>query len=190
MRKLLVTALTLALALALAACNAPPMKEFAYPAWGFAISFWSPPQVTETPAAAGQPHSLLLDTKQAGREFAISVEEGVRPDVTIDQIGPFFARTTAQPMGGDVGPMTYVSTAQGVLGREFAITQNGKPLATIRTFLANDRFYEIVVQSALGPDDPAVKDFLGSFRVTAAPPAVPPPPANGVPAGAAPTNAP
>jgi hypothetical protein len=181
----LAAALVASLALALAACSAPPMKAYAYRAWGFAASFWSAPQVTETPAAAGKPHSLMVDTKQAGREFAILVEEGVRPEVTIDQIGPFFAHNTAQGLDGDVGTMTYVSTAQGVLGREFAVTQSGKPLATIRTFLANDRFYEIVAQSVLRPDDPAVKDFLDSFRITAAPPAVPPPPANATSTNAA-----
>ena len=178
---------------ALGACNASPPKEYAYPAWGFAVSFWSPPKVAEQSPAPGQPHSLMLNTEGVGREFGVLVEEGVRPDVTIDQIGPFFARNTAQPMDGDVGPMTNVSTAQGAPGREFAVTQYGRPLATIRTFLAHDRFYEIVAKSEVGPGDPAVKAFLGSFRITAAPPAVPPPlqgpsPTNYAPAITGPTN--
>jgi hypothetical protein len=172
------TRLTIALAfVALCACKpAPPMKEYAYPAWGFAASFWAPPQVTETPAAPGQPHSLMLESKQAGRDFVVSVGEGVRPGVTIDQIGPGFARRAAKNMGGELGPETYASTAQRVLGREYAIIKDGKPYATIRAYLANDRFYETGAQSVLGPDDPAVKAFLDSFRITSAPPAVPPPP--------------
>jgi hypothetical protein len=188
MRKMSMLALA---ALALAGCKpAPPFKEYPYPAWGFAARFWAPPEVTETPAGPGQPHSLLLESKEAHRDFVVSVGEGVRPSVTIDEIGPDYAKRAAQAMGGEVGPETYASTGEGVLGREYAITKNGQPYATIRAFVANGRFYEIGAQSPLGPDDPAVKGFLDSFRITAAPPAVPPPPANAAPAGAAPTNAP
>lgn len=174
---------------ALGACNAPAMKEYAYPKWGFAISFGAPPEVTETPAAPGKPHFLLLESKQAGRDYVVSVREGVRPGVTIDEIGPAMTRQAAQAMGGELGPETYESTAQGVLGRGYVITKDGKPFATVRAFLANDRFYQVGAQSALGNDDPALKDFLDSFRITAAPPAVPPPPAAGAPTNAAPANA-
>jgi hypothetical protein len=177
------------LSLALAACSPPPMKEYAYPAWGFAASFWAPPQVTETAAGPGQPHSLMLESKTLGRDLVVSVGEGVRPDVTIEQIGPNYAQRAAQAMGGEVGIMTYAATGQGTDGLEFPITKDGKPYATVRTFLANGRFYEIAAQSALGPDDPVVKDFMTAFRITAAPPAAPPSPANGAPANAAPANA-
>jgi hypothetical protein len=173
-------------AFAATACNAPPMKEYVYPAWGFAVSFWAPPEATETPAAPGRPHGLELESKEAGRDFLVSVGEGVRPGITIDEMGPAYARKAALAMGAEVGPEVYASTGQGVLGREYLIKKNGQPYFTIRAFLANGRFYEIGAQSVLGTDDPAVKDFLDSFRITAAPPAVPPPPA---PANAAPTNA-
>jgi hypothetical protein len=176
-------------ALALAACKpAPPFKEYAYPAWGFVARFWAPPQVTETPARPGLPHTLVLVSSQAGRDFAVSVREGVRPGIDIDQIGPNIARQTANAVGGELGPETYASTGEGVLGREYSITKDGRPYATVRAYLANGRFYEIGAQSALGPDDPAAKAFLDTFRITKAPPAVPPPPANGAPANAAPAN--
>jgi hypothetical protein len=175
-----------ATALALAACKpAPPFKEYAYPAWGFAARFWAPPEATETPAAPGQPHSLMLESRQAGRDFVVSVGEGVRPGVTIDTIGADYARRAAKAMDVDVGPQTYAATGQGVLGREYALMKNGKPYATIRAFLANDRFYEIAAQSVLGPDDPPVKAFLDTFRITAAPPAVPPPAATNAPTNGA-----
>ena len=178
-----------ATASALAACKpAPPFKEYAYPAWGFAARFWAPPQATETPAAPGQPHGLMLESKQAGRDFVVSVGEGVRPDVTIDVIAPVYARRAAKAMEVDVGPQTYAATGQGVLGREYALMKNGKPYATIRAFLANGRFYEVAAQSVLGPDDPAVKDFLDTFRITAASPATPPPSATKAPANTAPTS--
>jgi hypothetical protein len=171
----------------LAACKpVPAMKEFAYPAWGFVASFWAPPQLTETPASPEQPHTLLLESKEAGRDFAVSVMEGVRPGVSIDQIGPDYVQRAAKAMDDEVGAETYTSTAQGVLGREYALTKNGKPDATIRAYLANGRFYEVAAQSPLGPDDPAVKDYLDRFRITTAPPAVPPPqPANAAPASGA-----
>ena len=181
--------LLVATALALAACKpAPPLKEYAYPAWGFAARFWAPPQVTETPAAPGQPHSLMLESKQAGRDFVVSVAEGVRPDVTIDAIGPDYARRATKAMDVEVGPQTYAATGQGVLGREYALLKSGKPYAAIRAFLANGRFYEVAAQSVLGPDDPAVKDFLDTFRITAASPATPPPSATKAPANTAPTS--
>jgi len=186
MRKTAVLALT---ALALAACKpAPPFKEFPYPAWGFVASFWAKPEASEAPPGPGKPHSLLLESKEGGRDFVVSVMEGVRPGVDIDQIGPAYAKQAATSLDAQVGPETYASTGQGVLGREYALTKDGKPFATMRAFLANGRFYEIAAQSPLGPDDPAVKGFLDTFRITKAPPAVPPPPVNGAPANAAAAN--
>ena len=182
MRKTLAIVLA---ALALAACKPPPMKEYVYPKWGFAASFLGPPDVTETPPAPGRPHGLEVESKEGGRDFIVAVGEGVRPGITIDEIGPDYARKAAKAIGAEVGPESYASTGQGVLGREYLLKKNGQPDFTIRSFLANDRFYEIGAMSPLGPDDPAAKQFLDSFRITAAPPAVPPPPANAAPANAA-----
>ncbi len=193
MRKMpvLVPALLVMACLGPAACKpAPPFKEFAYPAWGFVASFWAKPEVVESPPGPGKPHSLLLESKEGGRDFVVSVMEGVRPGVDIDQIGPAYAKQAASSLDAQLGPETYTSTGQGVLGREYAFTKDGKPFAKMRAFLANGRFYEIAAQSPLGPDDPAVKDFLDRFRITTAPPAVPPPPANGASANAASTNSP
>lgn len=187
MRKTFV--LAVAAALALAACKpAPPFKEYAYPAWGFVARFWAPPQVVEAPPGPGKPHSLQLESKEAGRDFVVSVMEGVRPGVDIDEIGPAYARQAAKALDAELGPETYASTGEGVLGREYGFRKNGRPYATMRAFLANGRFYEIAAQSPLGPDDPAAKGFLDTFRITAAPPAVPPPPPTNAPANAA-TNA-
>jgi hypothetical protein len=188
MRKTFVLALA-GTALALAACKpAPPFKEYVYPAWGFAARFWGPPEVVEAPPGPGKPHGLQLESKEGGRDFVVTVMEGVRPGVSIDEIGPSYARQAAQALGAELGPETYASTGEGVLGREYAITKNGKPYVTMRAFLANGRFYEIGAQSPLGPDDPAVKTFLDTFRITKAPPAVAPPPTTNTPAGGAATN--
>lgn len=191
MRKMFVLALAAGLAglLALGACKpAPPFKEYAYPAWGFVARFWAPPQAVDAPPGPGKPHSLMLESKEAGRDFVVLVMEGVRPGVDIDEIGPAYARQAATALGAELGPETYASTGEGVLGREYAFNKNAKPYATMRAFLANGRFYEIAAQSPLGPDDPAVKTFLDTFRITKAPPAVPPPPSTNAPVNA-PTNA-
>ena len=178
MRKSFVIALAPLLALALAACSAPPPTEYTYPAWGFAVSFWSPPKVTEEPVTADQLHHALVESDQAGRTFAVYAADGLQPGTTIDGPGPAAAaHAMATAMGGDVGPMTYTSTAAGVIGHEFAITKNGKPYATVRIFVVNGRFYEVGGQSLLGPDDPTVKTFLGSFRILPGP-AAPPAPAS------------
>jgi hypothetical protein len=192
MRKMsvLAPAFLVVTALALAACKpAPPFKEYPYPAWGFVARFWAAPETTETPASPGQPHTLFLESKEGHRDFAVFVGEGVRPDVDIDKIGPEYAQRAAKAMDADVGPETYASTGEGVLGREYLLKKHDMPYATIRSFVANGRFYEVAAQSPLGPDDPAVKIFLDTFRITKAPPAVPPPPANAAPANAAATNA-
>jgi hypothetical protein len=190
MRRLASLAIVL-VAFGMTACNAPPMKEYAYPAWGFAASFWSPPKVTDSRASGSEPHYLLVESEQAGRQFAVYAGEGLHADATIDAVGPDAAQRFAKAMGGEVGPMTYASTAAGVLGREFEIDRNGKPYAAVRVFIANGRFYEVGAQSVLGPDDPAAKDFLDSFRITAAPRGAPPPisgQTNAAPGDAASTN--
>jgi hypothetical protein len=169
MRKSFTIALAAALALALGACKPPPAKEYVYPAWGFAISFWSPPKVTEFPANAQELHHLTVESDTAGRQFAAFAGDGIKPDTSIDDIGRDAADVMAKQMGGEVDSASYASTAAGVTGREYKITKNGKPFATIRAFVANSHFYEVGAQSLLGPDDPAVKDFLDSFRIIPGP---------------------
>ena len=174
MRKLLVIALGPLLAVALAACKAPPPTEYTYPAWGFAVSFWAAPKVTEAAESADQLHHVVIESNTAGRDFAVYAGDGLQPGTTIDGSGPAAAaHAMATAMGGDVGAMTYTSTAAGVVGHEFAITKNGKPFATVRAFVANGRFYEVGGQSLLGPDDPTLKTFLGSFRILPGSPARP-----------------
>lgn len=179
MRKSFPIGLAAMLALALAACNVPPSTEYTYPAWAFAVSFSAPPKVAEALATADQLHHVVVESNDAGRDFAVYAGDGLQQGTTIDGPGPAAAaHAMATAMGGDVGAMTYASTAAGVLGREFAITKNGKPFATVRIYIANGRFYEVGGQSVLGPDDPAVKAFLDSFRIIPGPPAPPAPAGN------------
>ena len=51
------------------------------------------------------------------------------------------------------------------MGREFLLDRPGRPAARVRVFVANKHLYEIIAQSALGPDDPETSNFLASFRL-------------------------
>jgi hypothetical protein len=157
--------------LAAVACSVPPPKEYDYPAWGFRISLRTPPKVTEEAASASMPHNLLVEADAAGRDFVVSAGEMAGSTKNLDDLAHAAPPLIAQKLGGEIGPMTYTATAEGVVGREIAITKDGHPAATLRLFLSNGRFYEVAAQSVLGADDPEVKDFLDSFHITAAAPA-------------------
>jgi hypothetical protein len=163
-------AIPAAVMLLLAACGGPPPKQYDYPAWGFSAEFTAPPKVTETPASAdgAQPHALVVTEEDGANDFAISAADATRPDKTIDQITEEAAPLVAKTVGGEVGPMTDVATVQTsnqAMGREVSITKGGKPFVTLRIYLANGVFYELAGRTVLGPDDPAAKAFLDSFKI-------------------------
>jgi hypothetical protein len=152
---------------ALAACSVPPLKEYVYPAWGFAISFRAPPTVTDTPASpdGATPHRLALTLTNAGRSYDLSATDASKSSKSDDQILSDVPRSMAEGVGGTLGPETYVA-AGAVVGREFKVDKPGQATARVRIFVAHRRLYEIVSQSTLGPDDPEVTTFLDSFRLT------------------------
>ena len=164
----IIPAIVLAAALvALSACSVPPLKPYAYPAWGFAVSFRAPPTVVETPASAdgATPHSIALTLVNAGRSYDLSATDASKSAKSDDQILSDVPRSMAEGVGGTLGPQTYVATGQ-VVGREFKIDKPGQATARVRIFVAHRRLYEIVSQSTLGPDDPEVTTFLDSFQLT------------------------
>src|SRR5215468_4218698 len=63
-------------ALTLSGCSVPPLKAYAYPAWNFAVSFRSPPQVRDLPASASGPHAILVESHAAGRDFLVEAIDG------------------------------------------------------------------------------------------------------------------
>jgi hypothetical protein len=174
MRQTLVAAFALA-ALLLGACSpgALPTKEYAYPAWGFRASFPSPPVETAKPGApdGSQPNSGLVEATGSGRDFAVWAADVSKSNMSLDDLASNAADHVARGMGAAVGVRTYAATGDGVLGREFQLTQGDKWVMTVRVFLAGGKFYEVIAKSDRGKDDPAVQAFLTSFHTLGAAPA-------------------
>jgi hypothetical protein len=160
-------------ALALAACKfAPPTKPYAYPAWGFQVSFPAAPVETRQPAApnASTPNADRVESSADGRHFAVWAADVSTTGMSLDDLAKSASGFIAKQMGATAGVPTYAATSDGVMGREYQLTTGGKWRATLRVFLAGGRFYEVIGSSPLGQDDPAVKDFLASFRTLGGPP--------------------
>jgi hypothetical protein len=151
----------------LVACAPPPaLKAYAYPAWGFAVSFRGPPQVTDSPASADgtKAHALLVESVLAGRDNLVNVIDGSGSSKSDDQALSDAPGVLASDVGGTLGPITYAATGS-VTGREFLLSRPNKPTARVRVFVSNKHLYELISQSSLGPDDPETTTFLDSFRL-------------------------
>jgi hypothetical protein len=163
-------ALAAALLAILAACAPPHTQTYDNAAWGFRADFEEPPVVREAPATPDgtHPRNFLAESTANGRDLAVSVTDASLTKKDIDELSTEAEPMIAKSMGGDPGPKAYVATAEGTLGREFAIMKNGSPMMMVRVFLANGRYYQIGAKSVLGVDDPAAKAFLDSFHITGA----------------------
>jgi hypothetical protein len=172
MRTPLVATAIFLTALALAACKfAPPTKPYAYPAWGFTASFPTAPKETKQPGSpdGSTPSADRVESSADGRQYAVWAADVSRTGMSLDDLAKAASGYIAKQMGASAGVPTYVATSDGVMGREYRMTRGGKWLATLRVFLVGGRFYEVIGKSALGEDDPAVKDFLVSFRTLGGP---------------------
>jgi hypothetical protein len=160
--------LTVAMAAVWACTPAPPLKEYAYPSWGFAVSFRGPPKVSDEPAASdgSTVHTLLVEASVAGRDNLVNVIDGSGSTKSEDQALSDAPATLASAMGGTIGPITYAATGQ-TIGRAFLLNRPGKPPARVQIFVANKHLYELIAQSDRGPTDPETSNFLASFRLTA-----------------------
>jgi hypothetical protein len=170
----ILTAAALLATLALAACK-PPMKPYDYPQFGFRASFPSPPKITDRPGwpDGSEVHADIVESSGGGRDFAVWVGDVSRANLSIDELTDGAAKHVADGLGGEPGVRTYVATSEGVMGREVPIKKQGAIFVNMRVFLAGGRFYEVVGNSSMGPDDPAVRAFLDSFHVTGMPLAAP-----------------
>jgi hypothetical protein len=151
--------------LALTACSVPPLKTYAYPAWGFSISLRSAPAVTLQPAttSGGPAGGIKVESNAAGRDFVVSVADGSASGKSDDEILSQFPQFLAQ--GGKLTSQTYVATG-AVTGRELLIDKPGQETQRVRIFVSHKRLYEIDAQSSLGPQDSEVTTFLDSFQLT------------------------
>ena len=186
MRTIGVVSAAMAALLLLGACNLldPPAKEYSYPAWGFRASFLSPPTETAKPGTpdGSQPDADLVETVGGGRDFAVWVADVSKSNMSLDDLASNAADHVSKGLGADIGIRTYAATGDGVMGREFQLTKNGKWVVTMRVFLAGGKFYEVIGKSDFGKDDPALQHFLVTFHTLGGAPAAPanalaPPPA-------------
>jgi hypothetical protein len=154
-----------ALLLALTACSVPPLKTYAYPAWGFSVSLRSAPTVTQSPASTtgGPSGGIKVESNAAGRDFLITVADGSASTKSDDQILSEFPQFLAQ--GGTLTSQTYVATG-AIVGRDVLIDRPGQETQRVRIFVSHRRLYEVSAQSSLGPQDPEVNTFLDSFQLT------------------------
>ena len=153
--------------LALSACAQPPaLKEYAYPAWGFAVSFREAPKATDSPASADgtSAHTLTIESTLAGRDNVVNVIDGTGSTRSDDQVLSDAPAILAQSAKATLGPVTYVATGK-IVGREFRLERPGQPAARASIFVTNKHLYELISASSLGPDDPETAAFLDSFRL-------------------------
>ncbi len=138
------------------------MKAYAYPAWNFAASFRSAPQVRDIPASASGPHAILVESHAGGRDFLVEAIDGSASAKSEDQALSDAPGNLAAAVKGTLGPMTYAAAGK-VTGRAFTLARPGRPTAMVRVFVEKKRLYEVIAESALGPDEPEVAEFLNSF---------------------------
>jgi hypothetical protein len=150
----------------LGACSGPPpLKEYAYPAWGFAVSFRGQPMETDYPASAGGAHTFLVESALAGRDDLVDVIDGSASTKSDDEALSEAPAALAKYVGGTLGPMTYAASGSA-MGRAFVLSRPGRPQSRVRVFVWHKHLYELIAQSSLGPDDPENEAFLTSFRLT------------------------
>ncbi|MFI4973206.1 MAG: hypothetical protein ACHP84_01555 [Caulobacterales bacterium] len=164
MRRRVAMVLTAAL-LAVAACSVPPMKEYAYPRWGFAVSLRAAPRVTEraastTPTLAA---AIKVQLSQAGRVYTATASD-ISTYTGGDETMLGMVPRAMAGADGAVSTVTYVATGK-VVGREAIVERKGQDRQRVRVFVQGKRLYSISAQSVLGPDDPEVTEFLDSFRL-------------------------
>ena len=162
------SAVLAAILLAMAACSPPPapLKEYTYPAWGFAVSLPAEPKVIDIPASAdgAHPHRLQIDAPLPGYDFLVSAADGSASTKTDDEVLSQVPDLVAQGAGGTVTSRTYVATGQ-VVGRDVLIDKPGQTTLRMRVYVSNKHLYQVAAQSTRGPKDPQVEAFLDSFRL-------------------------
>jgi hypothetical protein len=162
----IVTAVVLALSLSsLAACS-HPWKEYTYPAWGFAVSFQSAPEVVDTPASVkdGTAHTFKVRAIQGGRDLVVEVTDAAKSDKTPDQMLTEIPQQFISDSNGTVSGHADVTSGK-VAGKDVTIDRGNDPTERMRLFVANHKVYQIITQSSEGAADPIVTKFLDSFRL-------------------------
>ena len=160
------------IAIPLAACGPAALatRDYSYPDWGFKAAFPAAPTRTPHAAAAdgSAPASELFEAAVGGRDFAVWAADVSKTRMSLDDLAEGGSQHVAQGLAATPGVPAYAATAEGVMGREFSFSKDGRWAASMRVFLAGGRAYEVIGQSVYGQDDPALKDFLFSFHTLGA----------------------
>ncbi len=150
--------------LALAACSKPSQpKAYDYPAWGFGITFPTPPTVTEAQATANSPHSLQAEEVVNDVHLVVIAMDSQTAGQTDQQLLASVPDEMVTSSGG-----TYKSardvTAGKTPGRELVIDRGQDPTERARVFVVKGRVYQVITQTPEGQDDADATKFLNSFH--------------------------
>jgi hypothetical protein len=157
----------LALLASLAACSIPPLKDYAYPAWGFTVSCRAPMTAVETPAApdGSRLNGVRVTAQDAGRWYIVVAADVPASIRTNDDLLSRALNDGAANAGGELANETYFATGKA-LGREAFVRKSGEVVARLRVFVWRGRLYGLSTSTPLGPDDALVREFLDSLRLT------------------------
>jgi hypothetical protein len=146
-----------------------PLKEYSYPAWGFAVSLPAAPVVTDTPASADgvHPHTLMLEVRDAGHDYVVAATDASQTTKSDDEILNTVPGKVAEAGGATVSMTTYVATG-AVVGREARLDKPGQAPLQLRVFVAGKKLYQVSAQSTHGLKDPETARVLDGFRLLAA----------------------
>jgi len=166
MRVLKAAVLTVSL-LGLAACSSPPAqwKAYSYPAWGFKVSFKTPPTTTETPSSATSPHSFQAQANQEGVNLVVvAMDSQTQGKSDADTLADL--PTEMMESGGTFkGPVADIKLGK-VAGKDFIIDRGSEPTEHARVFVVKGRVYQVVTQTPTDSDSTDAAKFLDSFQLT------------------------
>ena len=107
----------------------------------FRASFLTPPTETAKPGTPDgtQPDADLVEAVGGGRDFAVWVADVSKSNLSLDDLASNAADHVSKGIGANIGIQTYAATGDGVMGREYQLTKNGKSVVTLRVFLAGGK---------------------------------------------------
>jgi hypothetical protein len=114
---------------------------------GIAISFRSPPTLTDTPASATEPPELATMLTNAGRAYDLSVTDASSSAMSGDTFLSELPQSMGQGVGGTLGPVSYVASGR-LVGRAVKIDRPGQANARMRVFVTHRWLYKIVPSRA------------------------------------------
>ncbi|HLK24582.1 MAG TPA: hypothetical protein VKT30_07980 [Caulobacteraceae bacterium] len=150
--------------LVLAGCSKPTWKTYDYPAWGFGVSFQTPPTVTETQASATTPHSIQAEAVQDNVHLVVLAMDSQVSGKTDQQLLADLPDEVVQSANGTYKSATNISLGK-VPGREILVDRGQDPPERARIFVVNGRVYQVITQTPEGEDDTPATKFLQSFHL-------------------------